>query len=624
MSEPDKAWLSTNQVAEVLGVTPGRVRQLHGDGVLPPPIDLGARVGAWYWSDIRAIKAQREGRCTSPLASMLNPPDQALTRIRDEVVEIEAMTGHRPVHLRVWQGEAAEGERTVVLLGSLDGSVDVSSYLDMSLQAVIGILHIPLESITWFLYRPRVEHSRIHSQTVQHLIVGESGRNDDDEPAGLRRWFRPVRLRERNRWIPPMRWYRPSTLAEVEQLVGAPVEAYPGSAYRAEVIESWQRRRRTIEVTRDEIYFEQLMRSIAHLQWETAKEQGHPDRLADLQSAMWLMADEVRTRLDYVRRGFDDGTQPRERPDQPGAYWPDTWAARLVLPRPDHDEQVLLDQFPSHFAIPKDPADHGKLRGLLARLRSWAESVDPYSGRHDPPLFSALSTANNLLAFYLSTYDEDFRENDHPDTTPVRLDVAGKHDRAYLQSVNWLRGPAKQERSYRRLHAELGLKELDRLRYGLDGRGKLVIHDPGKDPDSPWSENYSTEWPLRPGEEGIPAGSMIVADAGDGDRPAYILDPSGRITPLPKIPDRIHAQWNFGYSGGGPGALAAAIVSAIRRADHLGEEPFEEPTWARWVDNQVCFGAGERPQNAYDPASRKEMTELRLAVDEIREQRTRP
>jgi predicted DNA-binding transcriptional regulator AlpA len=616
VTEPDAGLLSTNQVAEALGVSPARVRQLHGEGLLPPPIDLGARVGAWHWTDIAVIKAQRDGATTSPLASLLTTADQPLTRIREQMIQVEAMSGPRPVHLRVWQCDTAEGERTVALLGSLDHGVDVVGQLDACVETTAALLRRPAEAITWFVYRPYVEY-HMHRQQVEHLIVGPSP--TDVEGRGRGPWVRLARAARQPRGAVerPMRWRRASTLGEVERLIGGRIEAYPGPAYRPEIVEDWQRRRRTIEVTLDTIYFEEFLRAITNLQWVTT-ETRDPQRLDDIRLAMWLMADEVRNRLDLERRNFDDGTAQHTAPNAPAAYWPGTWAARLVLPRPDQAEQDLLDQYPTEFRIPKAPAEHGELRGLLARLRSWAEDVDPYSGRHDPALFTALSTATNLLGFYLGVYDEQFRENDHPDTAPALYMVGGQHDRAYLRSVTWLDRPPKRERAYHRLRAELGLEESPRLRYGHDARGALVIHDPADVPDSPWSERYATEWPLRPPAEGIPAGSEIVADAGRGDRPAYILEPGGRITPLPKVPDRVHSQWSFGYSGGGPGALAYAITSAIRRADKLGTEPFTEPTWARWVDNRVCFGQDERPLNSYDTGQRTEPTEFRLSVDAIR------
>lgn len=607
MTEPDAGLLSTNQVGEMLGVSPSRVRQLLGEGILPPPVDLGARVGAWQMADIAAIKAQRDGQVTSPLASLLTAADQPLTRIRDEMIEVEALTGLRPVHLRAWRGDATEGERTVVLLGSLHHSVDVGGNLDACVQAAAALLHTPTEAIAWFVYRPYLEYDT-HYQQVQHLIIG-AGEPDDDETGGRRRWFRVLQRRGPR----PMRWRRPSTLGEVERLVGAPIEAYPGPAYRPEIIEEWQRRRRAIEALTDTLDYAELTQAITHLQWTTATVDD-PDRRDDLRQAMWLLADEVRNRLTYERRGFHDGTEPRRRLDGTPSYWPDTWAARLVLPSPDQAEQATLDAYPTEFVIPKDPAEHGELRALLARLLAWTEEVDPYSGRHDPPLFTALSTATGLLSFYLGVYDPEFRKNNHPDTVPLRLLVGGKHDRAYLQSVTWLEQPPKQERAYRRLHAELGLSAGPDLRYGHDARGALVIHDPGKR-DSPGSESYATEWPLRPPPEGIPAGAEIVADAGTGDRPAYILEPAGRITPLPRVPERVQSQWSFGYSGGGPGSLAYAIATVMRRVDKLGDE-LEERPWARWVDNQVCFGQDERPRN---PLEHREMTELRLPVDAIRD-----
>ncbi|SFQ27551.1 hypothetical protein [Amycolatopsis rubida] len=250
-----------------------------------------------------------------------------------------------------------------------------------------------------------------------------------------------------------------------------------------------------------------------------------------------------------------------------------------------------------------EPCSHACARGPKSPTRT---------PRPDPALHAALTEPASLLAFYLGAYDRDFAENDHPDTIPEQFLVCGDHDRAYLSSIAWQDEPPEDTRAYRRLSAQVWTEDReDPLRYGYDSRGALVVHHPG-DRKDPWSEWYIT---LRPPADGIPAGAAIVADAGRGDRPAYIQGPGERITPLPRVPSKVQSQWSFGYSGGGPGALAAAIASAFVRADNLDPRP--PRAWTEWIDNQVCFGLDERPSR------HREMTELRLPVDTIRERYAR-
>jgi hypothetical protein len=79
--------------------------------------------------------------------------------------------------------------------------------------------------------------------------------------------------------------------------------------------------------------------------------------------------------------------------------------------------------------------------------------------------------------------------------------------------------------------------------------------------------------------------------------PLYLVYPGGQIHPLPAPPQ--DGQWNFGYSGGGPGALADAIERLFAQADHIGSDAFPH----HWVEDQV-----ETSPDA----------ELRISVDELR------
>jgi hypothetical protein len=51
---------------------------------------------------------------------------------------------------------------------------------------------------------------------------------------------------------------------------------------------------------------------------------------------------------------------------------------------------------------------------------------------------------------------------------------------------------------------------------------------------------------------------------------------------LPAPPNEITRQWNFGYSGGGPGALTNAITSTFARADGIDRE-------RSWISDQVEY-----------------------------------
>jgi hypothetical protein len=285
--------------------------------------------------------------------------------------------------------------------------------------------------------------------------------------------------------------------------------------------------------------------------------------------------------------------------------WPTTWAARLAPPAPTEQDQVLLNAYPTPFVISPNPAEHGPLRATLDQLRDWSAEVDTYADQPDEQLHAAVATAEEVLTFYLHRLDPDgFARIDHPHTVPRLYDVAvhGRWDRAYLESVRW-EDPGdtpSRRRVAKDLHFLVRAEDgaIESISYGHDAGGRLVAHYPGHKRQHK-SELMVIEWPLRPPFEPIPAGTRIVADGAPGDRPVYLVEPDGRISPLPGNPHAFSDQWNFGYSGGGPGALASAIERLFAEVDRI--EPDQMP--GRWIEDQV------------DHADRKE---LNIDVDQLR------
>lgn len=601
MTQPERRdFLNTEEVAAELGVSPMRVRQMITEGELPPPTKLGPRAYMWHRADIAAVKARRAGEPSSQASGLLKPPKQRLRRIAEDLVDIPVhWNEHSPVHVRIWAGTAPEGQRTVVLLGQLRHGAAVQPHLEEIVRAVAPMLPMDPREAVWFSYRPGDE---LHPQEVDNLIWRVTS---DDEPAGpaggrVRHFFRRAGRRLARRDEAP-RFQRPASLPEVERIVGSPIEAYPGPAYTAATIEAWRRTGRAVPVVHDEIDHESLT-SAARTLAATAASARDPQRAAAADAAVHLLVDDLRERHAWInRQRWDDGTKPpfgRE----PGPEWPKTWAARLTKPRITDDDQRLLDAHPEPFTIPRDPAEHGPLRELLAQLRRWSQDVDAYSDEPDEALHTALERAARLLAFYLGVYDETFREADHPDSTPRFYEVVGQWDRAYLDQLAEAE-LTEHRRSHRVLAETLRRQIADPalLRWGTDPAGRLVAHYPG-DPDQAWSELYAVEWPLRPPAEPIPAGTRIVADGGRGDRPAYLAYPDGCVEPLPAEPHDVLTRWNFGYSGGGPGALANAITSAFARAD--GIERDEMPR--AWINDQVEYATnGETLDIAVDELRRR-------------------
>jgi predicted DNA-binding transcriptional regulator AlpA len=250
-------------VADELGVSPMRIRQMVNEGKLPEPTNLGTRFYVWHRADVAAVKAQQTGQASSPASGLLRPPAQRLTRVRDELLHVEVWREPLPVHLRVWHGPAPEGRRTVVLLGG----ASVNAHLEEIVRAAAGLLPVSPREAVWFGYRPGDE---LRPQEVDNLIWRPTSDDEDRTPSAggrVRHFFRRTAPVRRADQVP--RYHRPASLPEVERIVGSPVEAYPGPAYTPETIEAWQRTGRQVEVVRDSIAFESLLTAATTLHWIT-------------------------------------------------------------------------------------------------------------------------------------------------------------------------------------------------------------------------------------------------------------------------------------------------------------------------------------------------------------------
>jgi hypothetical protein len=71
---------------------------------------------------------------------------------------------------------------------------------------------------------------------------------------------------------------------------------------------------------------------------------------------------------------------------------------------------------------------------------------------------------------------------------------------------------------------------------------------------------------------------------------------------LPAPPNEITRQWNFGYSGGGPGALINAITNTFARADGIDREQMPRS----WISDQVEYvNTGKQLEVSVDELRRR-------------------
>jgi predicted DNA-binding transcriptional regulator AlpA len=565
--------MTTRDVAGVLGVSVARVNQLVAEGKLPPPTELGPRAYVWQPADVDALRLAGEGQAVTFSSALVASAQQPLVRRYDVFMDYPTASDLSRAHIRVWEGPAAEGQRIVVLVGALeDHPVGIVNFIADIADLVDAVL---LEGrgghAIWFDYFPNAFRMDDDHQVDNVILTVTSSRS---ESKGISLRTRRTSAASPDRGFTRPGWSRAS-IAEVERVIGLPVECYPVGAYTESTIERWQRAGRQIAVEHDEAQLRPLLEALAFMDNVPATD-GHA-RLAS--ETCPELAQEVRLRLQVMEaRVWEDGTRPPtyhvvERP------WPQLFAARLVPLTLSPRDEERLQHYPDHTPWPWSPEEFGRRRKLRAELRTWLIDCGEYGDKPEPSVHQAVEWAAGSLAYWLNVADPTFRESDHPDSAPRSFDVVGECDRHYLASVRW-NATTRDSPTHRELRAKFSSDVQSRLEFGLDPWLRLVARDTGNERSR---KRFAVDWPLRP-PGSIPDEALIVADGGLGSRPVYIQLPDGKLDPLPRQPDPIANDWNFGYGGGGPGSLESAILRTIHLADGV---PIEDLPHA-WVDDQVC------------------------------------
>lgn len=574
----------------------------------------------------------RASRGLAPVASAASAvPDSAadaesgglgLRRVFDGPVEYTAprgVGGPTRVHARVWDGQAEEGRRVVVLIGLMSGHH--GGHENSAMAVARQVLDVPAQQVVWLVHHPLVWGSG----TVGNPVLIWPG-----AASGLQAMIR-------NRDMTPTQFaWGPVTWAEIEALVGERVECYQRVGYTAATIEEWQRRRDTVAVVEDTIGMQWRLGAIDLLDRRVGNEDHRTTaaRRMDAVAGATLLAEQLRETLSEVERApIDDGT--RATFGEPSRVW----ATRRVTPTPNGAESVLLSRYPGPFTAPDTVPDtagdlphHAAAEGgpaepattwtappdslegedlhrftgmvaLLDRLQSWRDDVDDAAFEPDPNLVAALDGVERALGWELWLLRYRARQV-HPGgfgrvpaeipAAPSRSQtrayaVVGPTDHAFLAGLSRVgpddtlpeHGPgvpaARRRRLQARLDRDAELYRVDPTRawFGLDPHGHLVAFAPALDNDrgrptrnDPGGERgiLVAEWPLHPPPEPIPDDAVVVADGAPGDRPVYLQWPSGSLTPWPGGPRRsISTMWNFGPDGGT--GLAGDLVEVLAAAD---------------------------------------------------------
>lgn len=572
-------------VAVRLGVSPTRVRQLVSQGVLPAPSELSPRVQVWAPLDVETTRARLRGETVSLHACLMDRPVAPLTPTVDRIMRYTGVTTPgAAVHVRVFTGTGPEGHRTVVLLGCLDESIGFQRVIeDLVVLVADRYLSGDSASALWLQYVPADSH---FGQPVRNLVLTY------EAPARSR--FR----RDTDRPALPVPHWRPSSWAELERVVGGSVEAYPRHGYRADVVEAWLRTGAPVDVVYDPDGLRDYVRALVTL--DATSDGAVVEDRDVIEWCCGFLAYQAREieRWAYTPRSEGGGASPWDDGTGQGRLgYPATWAARLVPPRISSAERRLIDAYmPAVVDRGLPGGDPDRAAVVVTELQRRIEAVGHFAGDDaDPRLREVLEFVERQITGAAESTAPGFRQRTRPPHLPIVFDIAPL-DRRYLTcEVTWDQdGELTPMRrclfSLLSQHDWAGAGDIRPLSFGRDRDGNevAVVGDPATltvNNDQP--VYFAIAWPTYPRtQKPLTQDAVIVAEDSEerGDLPVYLVDSDGRLTPLPRHPLAPHDGWNFGYSGGGPGALTGALTRLV--ADQFGDDVAEAVS--AWIDDAVC------------------------------------
>lgn len=515
-------YLTTEQVARHLGVTSARVRQLAAAGELPRGRSLPGLRGALYsrtaidtWRQTRRTSlADRLPAATEPVPQVAETIHSYTTRSRDTF----------PLHVRHYRGP----DREVVVLAVPHQAQIITNNIEHIVAALLAEGAVRTEDpmgIVWI-------------QLVQDY-QGSSRRLPGTEITNVL-----LRQDDAGGWTDPA-WSHLSW-TELAELLGHDIDTYLWEHYTPEAITAWLRRRpHPLQVVddpdhlRDHLETLRFFRDLTNIT-PTAR-----------QTALHALAKTVQLFTDnYSYRQNPRPPAPEERPPSAMTLLPFTLT---------EDDQELLREH-----LPSDDLDFAQVDTGTYALLEYRQTHDEHSTAPDPNIISRVDRAMSAVAT-LRTYT-------HPDHEPPKIrdphadvtaDVAGVWDSQYLAACTW-----DDQRLTTRQRAILthgwGSWPEYRTRTGLGPDGTPVAEITHI--DGPQTVHLMRLlWPTEPlTAEDLAEDLVLAADGTTGDRPVYLTRSEVIVGLLPR--SRPLAQWNFGYGGGGPGALAAAITDLLENA----------------------------------------------------------
>ncbi|MBC7299477.1 helix-turn-helix transcriptional regulator [Nocardia salmonicida] len=589
--------MTAQDAAERIGCTHQRVKQLVQEGRLAQPIRINARIHLHRRADIEVYRDVAAGREITLVASLLPDAEQPLRRTVDLLID-------RPTgwpgsvtwqHVRVFSGHVGETERTVVVLSTLHASTNMlyNDIRDIAAQLNQTVLAGRGRDAVWIVYIQRTEHQR---PRIENAVL----RTAIPRTSTARNFLRRPTVSASTAWEPDDPSFHPlDSLHEVDRLIGAPLETFPGESYTIETVDRWQHARATgpsgpVPFLVDPYEF-RLYADALHLLARKPNDRAQTARFGER-----ALADLLRGRDAGFRH-----SRPQDR----------TWLAREIR---DRARNLPLDLDEDHLAVAMTaveltdadqaaieaagaPLTIAQLPTALTELRQWAEDTDEFADNPDPQLHDAISRAVDAVIFTLRAERIEAPMPSIPE--PLVADVRGQVGQRFLDQISWEPAGARRGRRHRKLAASLIGGET--ARFGLDLDGNLIAQRPHR------PETIAAEWPDHCDSELWHRATRIIAD--NEDKPgaiAVFLEAPDGLHLLPRGNTNRHNGWQFGYGGSSPGHLAASILANVTH--HHGELHDDELEYdrrhalSRWLDLET-----ERPTDHL----RIDLAELRTRSD---------
>lgn len=543
------SYVTIQEAARILGVTPHMVQQMITQGLIPKPNLLGERDELLNRSDVIAA---RNSPSTSGVVAWMPPPPAPLKLIRDEVFQYkDQWINSHPVHLRVYQGD----DRTVALMSEPiqgSGSHILHNHFEHVAEQVLreSLKNIRGDQVTWI---------HIHDDSLFSLFPKQQ--------TCIRNVILQRVLKENSansvQWN-ELQWPRITWDNLYSVLGGAAVDIYDWSHYSPEIIAHWQKSNSPLEVHDDpqglRPFCEALTYFITTLDVD--------ENLKNIAQAALAFAIYERT-PDPSWTGY---AEDHEAPAEPTVTT--THSVPYNIP------SALLPFLQEHTY--ENLPQYAEAEANYELLIEVEESVDQYADHPNHKVFGMIHLAIEAQVKHVLL-------NAHPETNPparkpknrvrtISPPAPGKWGQEYVSRIAWEPQVTIKARDKRRLGEDYKVNSAT-TKFGQDLEGNSVMMSDyergGKLLRILWPTAYSNDFSV----EGV----HIVADGNESEKFAFLSRGGILVGILPWDSGR---QWNFGYGGSGPGALSRDVRKFLcdcgieindRVRDWIEQKIFESP-----------------------------------------------